>query len=291
MSLDEFGPDVFLGWLKTTKQFFDSNRINLPGSAIAIDTILLYFQINQGKLDSAKLQQLYANFKQAIRNEFPLKGKYEKKIFNKLEKDVTNSLQHYLQQTNDFFNSSVRLEIGQQRRHSSHMVETLKSLVLREPRPNEEDEFIGLSYAYASQISGVFRYALQDCYAWEKISKNKPIDPNKVSYMEVEDLFDYYNSQGDLLYFEGYDVIVRNSIAHSNFQFDSETMKMTYINETKKEEIGATGIIMGTKKTVEYSYEQVRQMYANISSIYSLIMIMNQILMVGTCIHYLELKY
>ncbi|MBL7015089.1 MAG: hypothetical protein ISR79_01855 [Nitrosopumilus sp.] len=60
--------------------------------------------------------------------------------------------------------------------------------------------------------------------------------------------------------------------------------------ETKKGGIGATGIPASTKKTVEYSYEQLRQMYANTSSIYSLIMIMNQILMVGTCIHFLEIK-
>ncbi len=289
MSLEDFDINVFFQWLETSKEFFQSNRINLPGTATAIDSIIIYFKINPRPSTTDELQRLYANFKKAAKNEFVVKGEYEKKIFENLEKDVTNSLNNYLEKTNDFFNSSIRLEIGQQRRHSSHMIETLKHLVLREPKPTVDEEMIGLSYAYASQISGVFRYTLQDCYAWEKLSKNKPIDPYKVSNMEVEDLMDYF-TDNDLLYFEDYDSIVRNSVSHSNFQYDSVTKKMTYINETKKEEPAPTGIIAGSKETSEYTYEQLRQMYAHISSIYSLIMIMNQIFMVGTCIHYISKK-
>jgi len=288
VSLEDLEPEVFQGWLDTSMSFFNSNRISLPGTATAVETIKLYVELSKGNIDNAKLNSLYSRFNQALAKEFSAKGEYEKKLFKKLRNHVNIAIQNNLQETYDFFNSSVRLEVGQQRRNSSHMVETLKLLVLREPTPKLEDEFIGLSYAYASQISGVFRYALQDCYAWEKLANKKTIDPYKVSNMEVEDLFDYYNKKSDLLYFEGYDSIVRNSVAHSNFQYDTESEKITYINETKKEEPSKTGISGGTKETVEYSYEQLRQMYAKISSIYSLVMIVNQSLMVGTCAHFLS---
>ena len=84
--------------------------------------------------------------------------------------------------------------------------------------------------------------------------------------MDVEQILDYYKTKEDLLYFEGYDSIIRNAVAHSNFKYDKTTKKMTYVNEKRvKQEDGSNPL----KRSVsEYDFNDVYERYEKIKSLY-----------------------
>lgn len=280
MSLDDFKDEVFFEWLDNSVKFYNAQRIEMKATSKSVEEIIT--TLKQTTLDANKLKQQFTNFQDTIDVEFSKKGDYEKRIVNKLQNQVRNCLKNHLDKVEDAFQTSSRYERQKQRMHSSHNVETLRFLVTREPPVNLEQRFIGLSYAYANLVNGVFRFSIQDCYTWQKISECSTINPDTVSEMEVNDVKNYFKQKNDLLYFEGYDAVVRNAVAHSNFEFDPSTEKITYINE-RKERDANTGAWSKQRYTSTYSFEEMVENYTKLDRIYELIMCFNQMLMVSTC--------
>lgn len=283
LSLDDFNDKLFFEWLDNCTAFFRSNRIEMEATATVVDDMIILIKKTISSINREKLSQLFTTLQDTIEVEFSKKGTYENKIIAKLHDMLRISMRNHLTNMLNAFETSKRYERNSQRRISSHNLETLKYLVIREPQVDLEKTFIGISYAYASLISGIFRFTLQDCYTWEKVSTGKIVDTDIVANMDVPDFYNYYKQKNDLLYFEGYDPIVRNSVAHSNFEYDPQSQEMTYVNESEQGTSPA-GLTTSDRKTVTYSFEQMLENYHKIEKIYELIMITNQILMVNTCI-------
>ncbi len=283
MSLDDFDDEVFLKWLDNCAAFFRSNRIKMEATATVVDDMISLIKKTISSIDKEKLSQLFTTLQDTIEVEFSKKGEYENKIIVKLHNQLRISMKDHLTNMLNAFETSKRYERNSQRRISSHNLETLRYLVIREPQVDLEKTFIGMSYAYANLISGIFRFTLQDCYTWEKVSEGRVVDPDIIADMDVPDFQNYYKQKNDLLYFEGYDPIVRNSVAHSNFEYDPQSQEITYVNEGEQG-TSPVGLETTNRKTVTYSFEQMLENYHKIEKIYELIMITNQILMVNTCI-------
>lgn len=283
MSLDDLEDKVFLQWLENSTTFFRSPRIEMDATAKVVDEMIILIKGTISSIDGVKLNQLFITLQDTIEIEFSKKGEYENKIITKLHDQLRISMKNHVTNMRNAFETSKRLERNSQRRISNHNLETLKHLVIREPQVNLEKTFIGMSYAYANLISGIFRFVLQDCYTWEKVSEGEIVDTDIIANMDVPDFYNYYKQKNDLLYFEGYDTIIRNSVAHSNFEYDSQSEEMTYVNESK-EGTSPAGLTTSNRKTVTYSFEQMLENYEKIEKIYELIMITNQILMVNDCI-------
>jgi len=276
MSLDDFGDDVFIEWLKDCAKLFRSQRLEMEATAIVVDKIIALIRNPISKIDQAGLQKLFTEYQNTMEVEFSKKGDYEKKIVIKLLDQSRKALTDYLPNTQNAFETSKRYERVKQRTNSNHNVETLRYLVLREPKVDLEKRFIGLSYAYANLVNGVFRFSIQDCYTWGKISNGETVDPDVIADMEVGDIRNYYNQKNDLLYFEGYDSIVRNGVAHSNFEFDSKTQEITYVAEGGRV-TSPTGAPSTNRQTVTYSFEQMVENYQKLEKIYELVLITNQV--------------
>lgn len=283
MSLDDFKDETFFEWLETCARFFRANRIEMEATATVVDNIINLVKTTIASIDRVNLRQLYTTFQDTIEVEFSKKGQYENKILVKLQDQYRNAIKNYSTNTQNAFETSKRYERHNQRRLSSHNVETLRYLVTREPKVELEQRFIGLSYAYASFINGVFRFTIQDCYTWEKVSNGENVDPDVIADMEVADIHNYYKQKNDLLYFEGFDSVVRNAVAHSNFEFDSKTGEITYVAEGRRV-TSPTGTPSTNRQTVTYSFDQMVENYQKLEKIYELIMITNQVLMVNTCL-------
>jgi len=283
LSLDDFDDEVFLKWLDNCTAFFRSNRIEMEATATVVDDMIILIKKTISSIDKEKLSQLFTTLQDTIEVEFSKKGEYENKIIVKLHNQLRISMKDHLTNMLNAFETSKRYERNSQRRISSHNLETLRYLVIREPQVDLEKTFIGMSYAYANLISGIFRFTLQDCYTWEKVSEGRVVDPDIIADMDVPDFQNYYKQKNDLLYFEGYDPIVRNSVAHSNFEYDPQSQEITYVNESEQG-TSPVGLETTNRKTVTYSFEQMLENYHKIEKIYELIMITNQILMVNTCI-------
>ena len=283
MTLDDFDDGVFLKWLEDCAAFFRSNRIEMKATANVVDNIIILIKKTISSIDREKLSKLFTTLQDTIEVEFSKKGEYENKIIARLHNQLRISMKNHLTNMLNAFETSKRYERNSQRRISNHNLETLKYLVIREPQVDIEKTFIGMSYAYANLISGIFRFVLQDCYTWEKVSVGEIVDPEVIVDMDVPDFYNYYKQKNDLLYFEGYDPIVRNSVAHSNFEYDSQSQEMTYVNESEQG-TSPVGLTTSNRKTVTYGFEQILENFHKIEKIYELIMITNQILMVNTCI-------
>ncbi len=283
MSLDDFDDFVFFEWLGNSSKFFNSESIDMKSTALIVDNMISVIRSTLPHIDNNQLKLLHSNLQNTIEQEFSKKGLYENKILVRLLNDMRKSITNHRQETENSFQTSTRYERQNQRMHSAHNVKTLQYLILRNPPVDTEQRFIGLSYAYANLVNGIFRFTIQDCYTWAKISNGDAVDPDTIAEMDVSDIYNYYNQKHDLLYFEGYDSIVRNAVAHSNFEYDPSTQKISYVNEGQLKPI-ATGITPTNRQTVEYSFQELIEKYEQLEVIYNAIMIINQILMIGTCL-------
>lgn len=283
MSIDDFGDEVFLEWLQDCAKLFRSQRLEMEATAVVVDEILELINRTMSKIDQDGLKKLFTKYQNTMEIEFSNKGDYEKKIVIKLLDQSRKALTNYLTNTQNAFETSKRYERVKQRMNSNHNVETLRYLVIRDPQVDLEKRFIGLSYAYANFVNGVFRFSIQDCYTWEKISNGDNVDPDDIADMEVADIHNYYNQKSDLLYFEGFDSVVRNAVAHSNFEFDPITGEITYVAEGRRE-ISPTGTLTTNRQTVTYSFEQMVENYQKLEKIYELVLITNQVPKVSTCL-------
>jgi len=289
MSLDQFSDDDFLKWLEETVKFFRTSRLDMKGTALVVSNIIIAIKMTKPHIDNSQIQILFSSFQDNIDVEFSKKGAYEKKILKKLQGQVGICLGRYVQEMQNAFETSERYERVGQRMHSSHNVEILKHVVNREPKtPVESDElaqeqlFVGLSYAYASLVNGVFRFTLQDCITWEKVSNGETAEPREIANMEIHSIYEYFKQKNDLLYFEGFIPVVRNAVAHSNFQYDSSAQTMNYVDETIKKDPN-TGVESVRRRTANFDYDQMVENYHKIEKIYDLIMIFNKVLLVSTC--------
>jgi hypothetical protein len=136
---------------------------------------------------------------------------------------------------------------------------------------NEYERLLGLSFAYATAVEGVYKASIQDCYVWEKLGTGEKIEPKKVPNMKISDILDYYKRVGsDISIFEGYDSIVRNAVAHSTIEYNEQKRKMLY-----KDNYGQN------ERIQEYAFEELFAMYDKLKDVFELTLLKNQILRIN----------
>jgi hypothetical protein len=288
MSIDAFSDEIFINWLEESTEFFNSPLIDMQQTGNECEKLVNEIKTTISNLDKNKIFQQFQTIQDTIEVEFSKKGSYEKKIIGKLLKQFQNAKKNHAVEAENAFSTSGSYERVNQRKNNYQNVNTFEIGLLREPKnllsedKEKEIKFVGLSYVYASMIGGIFRFTLQDVYRWEKVSEGQSVNPSVVTDMDVEQIQNYYKTKKDLSYFDGYDSIVRHAVAHSNFEYDKTTQKMTYINEKRVREPDGSNPLKRFVST--YSFDDLHEMYNKVKSLYHLNMILNRLLLIETAL-------
>lgn len=288
--------EKIIEFLEKSLIHFKDSRFDLNSCAVIVKHIvnLIRTGIMSNRIDSNGLFKMIQALQESIGIEFSKKGPYEKKVFEKLQENFEKCLFDYSKETMEMFH--IRYESLEKRMNLYQNVEDLTRLVLREPKsPGKREEekkrrLIGLSYAYASLINSVFRYSLQDCYAWERLSTGKKIAIKDIERKEVNDIYNHYKQVNDLLYFEGYDITIKNSVERSNFYYELTNEKITFVDEyyALSDQTGKSEIM--NNSTIQ-SLEEIAEKYEKIETVYKLVILFNQILIINSMCKVLSDRY
>lgn len=280
MSISSIPDERLLEYLDTAQKLF--SKMDLKSSAILVREMKHIIETTKPKIDKNKLNKKFIDLQDTIDVEFSKKGTHHEKIIKQLQHALRTTLTKNLSNYQRVFQDNTKMEKVQQRSDSYRNTELLKSMVIKSATTDEE-RLIGISYAYLGLVNGIYRLSLHDCYALQKLSQDESVDPEAVKNMEVADIKDYFTTKGlPMDYFDGLDTIVRNAVGHSNFHYDSTKERMTYIDEPNNP----------TKKRImEYSFAEMVENYEKLESLYSAILIINQLINVSSTCKELSDRY
>ena len=251
MSVDTKTDPELLMILEQSSQVF--HKIGLTGSTQILDGINTYIGSKiPNSLDKNHVTNEFKNLQGSIHRELsttPHKGKCIAFLLTAFRKSLTN---HH-QESFEIINNNLRIDKQEKRVRSYRNLQLLKKIVLQ-GASNDEEKLIGISYAYLSLVDGIYATSLLECYVWDRISRNLPVNIESVYRMSIANVYDYFKNQSlPLHYFDGWDVKVRNAVAHSSFKFDSVRSKMVY---------------EATTGTSEYDFNEMVENYEKLESLY-----------------------
>ena len=283
MSVADLPDEQFFEYLDHAKKIFAVFDMKL--CSIITEEIKDIIQKTIPHIDKQKLESKFHDLQDTLEVEFSKKGEYQKKVIKHIQGKYRVTLKTNLNEMQNTFEVSSRYEKTSQRMHSWHAIELLRKITVKGSKDEPEEDhmrLIGISYAYLGLVNGVYRFSLQDCYAWERLANGEAVDPETLKNLEVNDVLDYFKTQNKpLLYFEGLDSTVRNAVGHSNFQYDKVTQKMIYTDEIPREMDTATGILTNQKHESKYSFDEMFENYLKLESVYYAIILLNEILMIS----------
>jgi len=233
------------------------NKIELTNSATILDGIRTYISAETpNTLDRNHISEEFKNLQASCQSEFSTtthKGNCIALLLTAFRRSLTD---HH-QESVEVINNNLRIDKQEKRVRSYRNLQLLKKIVLQ-GASDDEERLIGISYAYLSLVDGIYTTSLLECYVWDRISRNLPVNIESVYRMSIANVYDYFKNQSlPLYYFDGWDVKVRNAVAHSSFKFDKDTNKMIYE--------ATTGIS-------EYDFNEMVENYEKLESIYPMIL-------------------
>jgi len=164
-------------------------------------------------------------------------------------------------------NDNLKLDKNEQRTHSYRNLQLLKKIVLN-GATDDEERLIGISYAYLSLVDGIYTTSLRDCYVWQRLSENLPVDSSAIVKMSVSGIRDFFKNQSlPLHYFDGWERTVRNAVAHSSFKYDLATQVMQYED------------IYGNQ--IEHTFTEMVENYEKLESVYPAVLVVNHTLAIN----------
>lgn len=296
MNIITLSDDRIIEILEKSLVHFKDSRFELESSGLIVKHIinLIRTGIISNHIDLSNIFKMIQSLQESVDTEFSKKGEYEKNVLKKIQDNFKKCLTDYSSEVLDIF--QLRYESLEERVNVYQNIEDLTRLVLREPKsPGRLEEekkrrLIGLSYAYSSLINGIFRDSLQDCYAWERIANGKKITINEIVRKEIGDIYNHYKQVNDLIYFQGYDSIIKNSVEQSNFTYEQPSGKIIFVDlhySISKQ----TGKMDITKNSITQSLEEIAEKYERIETLYKITLILNQILMINSAIKILSNRY
>lgn len=295
MSLDDFNDEAFIRELDNIFDFFNSPLIEMNHTAQKCKKLADEIKSTIPNLDKENIYRQFLEIQDSIKEEFSKKGDYQSKIADKLIGDFEKSKKEHRVDSENAFSTSGSYERTQQSISNYENVNRLEGAILREPKepqPYEKEKeirFVGISYVYASLVGGIFRFTLQEVYRWTRISNGEKINPDAITDMDVEQIRNYYKAKDDLLYFEGYEPIIRHAVAHSNFKYDKTTEKITYVNEKRvKQEDGSNPL---KEFKLECDFIDVHERYEKIKSLYHLTIILKTIWRIETILAHITKRH
>ena len=275
-SVRDLSDEILLGWFDNSHKLF--KKMNLKLSSAYPLTMKEEIKKTLPSLDASKFERWFRDLQDTIDVEFSKKGKHQEDVIKFLQGKVRRTLKTNLAESQKVFERSIRYERAQQRMYSWANLNTLRKITVK-GSDNDQEKLVGISYAYAGLITGIYRFSLQDCYAWQRLASIEKIDSDKLSNMEVLDIHNYFKTQNlSLVCFDGLDITVRNAVGHSNFKFDKDKQKMIYIDEK-------------SGKISEYTFIEMVENYQKLETVYLAILCMNQLMAVSTCLTVLIKRY
>ena len=272
MSMSSVPEPILYQWLANAGKLL--NAMDLKLSSITVNNIQNQIKTETPKINYSELNKKFRDLQDTVEVEFSKRGLHSQNVLVQLQKAVRVTISKNLQESQKTFEVNSVMETWEKRRKSYLICEKLRQIVLRS-KPDEEERLIGISFAYLGLVNGVFRLALQDCYAWQRLSKGGSINSNWLKRQEIHDMHRYFKDNFlPLYYFYGWDSIVRNAVGHSNFYYDGTTQKMTYINEPNDP----------AKFSVsEYDFLQMVENVEQMLTVYHADLLMMQTLLVSSC--------
>lgn len=296
LNIPELDDEKIIEILERSLIYFKDSRFDLESSALIVKHIINLTRtgIISNHIDYDNITKMIEALQESIYTEFAKNGPYEKSVLDKVKNNFRKCLSDYHKDTLEIFHS--RTESLEHRVSFYQNIEDLTRLVLREPKsPGKRDEekrrrVVGLSYAYASLINSIFGPSLLDCYIWDRIASGKKVILKDIERKEVSDIYNHYKQVSDLSYFDGYDVTIKNSVENSNFHYDSNSGKITFVDEycVLSKQTGKTEM---EKNTLTYSLEELVEKYEKIEMIYKLVLLFNQILVIYSACNVLSDRY
>ena len=255
MSVNTKSDPELLKMLDQTSHLF--HIAGLPHSSQILDKISRYISGKiPNSLDENYNTDEFKKFQDSTHIEFSTtshRGNCSSFLLTTFRKSMKN---HHPESV-EIINNNLRIDKQEKRYRSYHNLQLLKKIVLN-GATNDEERLIGISYAYLSLVDGIYTTSLLECYVWDRISRNLPVNIESVYRMSIANVYDYFKNQSlPLHYFDGWDIKVRNAVAHSSFKFDATRNKMIYES--------TTGIS-------EYDINEMIENYEKLESIYPLVL-------------------
>lgn len=296
MNIKDLDDEKILEILEKSTIHFKNSRIDLNSSSLIIKHLvnLIRAGIIAKHIEAENISKMMITLQENVDTELSKKESYEEKVWKRIKINFEKALSEHTKEVFEIFQN--RYETLEKRIDLYQNVEELTRLVLREPKSpgKREDEkkrrLIGLSYAYVSLINSIFKYSLQDCYIWDRITTDKKINENDIARKEISDILNHYKQVNDLLFFDGYDLIIKNSVENSNFIFNVQNEKISFFDE-HYEFSKQTGKPELVKNESVVSLEEIAEKYEKIESIFRIIMMLNQILVINLACRILSNRY
>ena len=236
MSISDEPDSKLFGWLSNSASLLEHPDLkDLKRSKIIIDNIQEQIKTEIPKINSTTLNEKFKNLQNALKEEFSQRGEHSKNVFMQLRDSVLKTWKTNLEESQKIFENNTQYDERYKRMDSYSIYNTFIQFISRS-NPSKEELFVGISFAYSHLVNGIYASALRDCYAWKKLSLGKPLDESEgaswFKQQEIHNIYDYFKGNSlPLHYFNGWNRIVRNAVAHSNFRYDKTTQKMTYVND------------------------------------------------------------
>ena len=278
MSIENVSDNTLFNWLETSPRLL--NSLNLRLSSITANTIIQQIRSEIPSINGSTLNRQFHDLQDKVDVEFSRRSVYSRNIFLQLQRSVRRSLATNLREAQTTFQTNTRLDRWEQRRRAYRIIDKFRNTVLRGHQDNE-DKLIGISYAYLSLANGIYRFCLQDCYAWERLGRGESVDPDSLVHFEIHEIYNYYKDNGlPMFYFHGWDPTIRNAVSHANLNYDEATQKMTFVNEPRE---------VDKKRVSEYEFLEIVENYEKILEIYQLVLVMNQVLSISSgCVEFIR---
>jgi len=263
--------------LKGVKLIFD--RISLPLSFKKIDQIISFLQtsIKNKKIDRTQLNTEFKSLQTQIESEFPT-TQYRMDIQKDFLKAVRRSFKLYLQQVIKIVNHPSMIKIVERRTRSLRNLFLLRKIIYGCAKSNEE-KAVGISQIYLSIVDGLYRGAIRDCYIWILISHGQSVNPTSFTKSDVRTIHaGFVTNNFDRKYFEGWNSVVRNAVAHSTFHYDAKRNKIVY------EDLIANS-------STELTISEVSDLCDKLYEVFLLVLIRNQISRVNDVCDVLSKRY
>lgn len=257
-------------------------NLHLKLSSITARNMKTQIESQIPRINRATLNQQFIDLQDTVEVEFNKRGIYSKNVLTQLQTAITTAIRENLEEVHKTFQINSVIEKWDQRRRAFRISDKFREIILRGHK-DDEDRLIGISYAYLGFTNGVYRFSLQDCYAWERLAMGESVDPEQLSNIEINDVYEYYKRNDlPLFYFHGWDSTIRNAVGHANLSYDDITQKMTFINEIRDR---------SKKKVSEYEFIELVENYEKILDVYHAVLVMAQINVVSSVCFELARRY
>lgn len=203
---------------------------------------------------------------------------YRRRIIRYLRMRMKSALMTNIDKVSEM-NMNEQVQDGIYDRMNANKIFSTLQKILINGSITKYEKLLGLSYAYAAVVEGVYKKSIQMCYLWERMGTYSLQDDmfSTINEMDIHKIRGYYKRCFvDEAIFDGYNNTIRNAIAHSTIYFNNETNEMLYRDKRS-----------GKEKSLDV--DGLYALYEKIWAVYLMILLEDQILRIhDACVNLVE---